>query len=302
MTAVKDKRVCLLVSDNTSHADSASSLHDETSRRQVNTLQLGCAQRHIHLEPTIWYKHLDYSEFDSVIIGPVWDYLEQKDKFLKKLNEISELVPLFNPVDVIKWNINKTYLRTLEHNDVPIVATLYADHASCQNVSIAFDHFKTHKIIIKPCIGAGAWRQACLEKADVLPKPDRLPMGACMMQPFMPSIVEEGEYSFLFFGGIFSHAILKRPKPGDYRVQYTYGGTECVYRPNQEEISFCKHILTVTNHILKCGDLLYARIDLVRNLDGRFALMEIELIEPYFFPEHGVHVGALFASSLETMF
>ena len=78
---------------------------------------------------------------------------------------------------------------------------------------------------MKPLVGGGAWRQALIKKGEALPDADDLPLGACLIQPFLPGVPEEGEYSMIFFGGRFSHALNKRPKSGDYRVQSLYGAT-----------------------------------------------------------------------------
>ena len=104
---------------------------------------------------------------------------------------------------------------------------------------------------------------------------------------------EEGEYSFLYFGGQFSHALLKTAKSGDYRIQSAYGGSEETYHPSDAEIDAGQAILDTL------GDTpLYARVDLLRGLDSKLALIELEIIEPYLYLPHaevidGVNQGAV---------
>ena len=106
-------------------------------------------------------------------------------------------------------------------------------------------------------------------------------------------MTEEGEYSFLYFGGVFSHALIKTAKPGDYRIQSAFGGQETIYQPSAEELAGANDILATLD-----SPPLYARVDLLRGLDGDLALIELEMIEPYLYLPHaavidGVNQGAL---------
>jgi hypothetical protein len=114
-----------------------------------------------------------------------------------------------------------------------------------------------------------------------------------LIQPYLPAVAEEGEYSFLFFGGEFSHCAQKVPARGDYRVQSRFGAKEHVYAPSSDELALARRVLAAAN-----TELLYARVDMVRGLDGALAVMELELIEPYLYPEQGPRMGELFADAL----
>jgi hypothetical protein len=115
-----------------------------------------------------------------------------------------------------------------------------------------------------------------------------------MIQPFLPAAAEEGEYAYVFLGGAFSHAALKVPAPGDYRVQSLYGGTERAHRPSAAEAARARAVLEAAG-----GPLLHARVDLVRGNDGALVLMELELVEPYLYPDQGPGMGEAFAAALE---
>jgi len=98
--------------------------------------------------------------------------------------------------------------------------------------------------------------------------------------------VEEGEYSFLYFGGQFSHGLIKRPKKGDYRIQSIYGGSEETYTPSKEERASARLVLDALDFTP-----LYARVDLLRGRDGTLKLIELEMIEPYLYMAHAEGEG-----------
>ena len=91
----------------------------------------------------------------------------------------------------------------------------------------------------------------------------------------MPAIVSEGEYSLFYFGGAFSHAINKRPKTDDFRVQEEHGGIITAIEPDARMRRAGDRAIETIDR-----DLLYARVDLIRDARQEFFLMELELIEP----------------------
>ena len=102
--------------------------------------------------------------------------------------------------------------------------------------------------------------------------------GEAMLQPFMPQVVEEGEWSLLFFAGEFSHAVLKRPRGDDFRVQAEFGGSADPVEPPAALRDGAARVLEAVE-----GPWLYARVDGVRAKDGGFLLMELEMLEPSLF-------------------
>ena len=152
------------------------------------------------------------------------------------------------------------------------------DRVSPKKIAQAFEKFNTDKLVVKPDIGAGAWRQAIVKKGEALPSANELPPAGALIQPFMKSVQEIGEYSFLYFGGGFSHALLKKAKKGDYRIQSIYGGVEEKYTPNDAERAQARAVLDVLDFTP-----LYARVDLIKDDTGRMLLIELEMIEPYLY-------------------
>ncbi|MGB0906206.1 MAG: ATP-grasp domain-containing protein [Maricaulaceae bacterium] len=234
------------------------------------------------------------SEFDAILPLLVWDYFEgNEDAFLTEMAKCEQQTKVFNTFDVLKWNSNKSYLDELERSGAPVIETIVVDRVTQTNVTKAFDTLKTDKLVIKPQVGGGAWRQVLHTKGEGFPTKDALPPEGAMIQAFLPSVLEEGEYSFLFFGGQFSHGLVKRPKAGDYRIQSQFGGTEEKYTPTSEERATARSVLDSLDFTP-----LYARVDLLRGLDGTLKLIELEMIEPYLYlpyadGEAGENKGAL---------
>jgi glutathione synthase/RimK-type ligase-like ATP-grasp enzyme len=124
-------------------------------------------------------------------------------------------------------------------------------------------------------------------------EPDNLPQGPVIVQPFLPAVGEEGEWSLFYFGGQFSHAVIKVARTGDFRVQPQFGGRVRQVMPSPETFDAAQAVLRAVDQ-----DLVYARIDLIRCLDGDLRLMELELIEPNLFLEHAPDHGAAFADAI----
>lgn len=264
---------------------------------EIAALQPACAQRGIDLEPVIWdAPDFDPAHFDAVMIGTCWDYMEKPDAFMATLERCDRESLLLNPLERVRWNSRKTYLKDLAERGAPMIPTIWADAANAQTIAAAFDALGAGDVVVKPVLGAGAWRQARIRRGEALPAAADLPPAECMIQPFLPAVSEEGEYAFLFFNREFSHCARKIPAKGDYRVQSEYGGHEEIHVPSVEELALARSVLDCIE-----GDLLYARVDMLRGLDGKLALIEIELIEPYLYPEQGPQIGEVFADALEAI-
>ncbi|MFW5661432.1 MAG: ATP-grasp domain-containing protein [Oceanicaulis sp.] len=266
---------------------------------EFGALSRACAGEGITLESRIWDEPFDPEGYAGFMIGTVWDYPPKLSGFLATIDALNDAAPVHNPPDVVRWNIEKTYLRELAAAGAPSIPTIWADRADAASLAEAFEALDAERIVVKPLIGGGAWRQALVAKGAPVPAAEELPPAACLIQPFLPAVPEEGEYSFVFFGGVFSHALQKLPKAGDYRVQSIFGAREVRHTPRPGELDLCVQVLDAAASITGEPDLLYARVDMVRGLDGRLALMELEIIEPYLYPEQGPDMGAAFVKALK---
>lgn len=262
-------------------------------------LHAGCAEQGLDLEFRVWDQAFDETAFEAFIIGTVWDYPPKLQQFLDTLDRLERQAPVFNPPHIVRWNIQKHYLKELADAGAPSIPTVWASQADQTRIDEAFDTLGTDELVIKPLVGGGAWRQVRLTRGASLPPARDLPPAQCLIQPFLPSLPEEGEYSFLIFGGVFSHAVQKLPKAGDYRVQSIFGAREIIHTPRPGELDLVHTVLEKATHLTGVPDLLYARVDMVRGLEGQLVLMELEIIEPYLYPEQGPDMGPHFARALK---
>ncbi|MDT9600338.1 ATP-grasp domain-containing protein [Sphingosinicella rhizophila] len=237
--------------------------------------------RGIVLEEVVWdAPGTDWRRFDGALIGTAWDYARSPDAFLAKLELISSQVPLSNDLDAVRWNVDKSYLRDLERRGAPSIPTFWYDDLRQADLDDVLRGLGAAKLVIKPVIGAGGCDQFVSEDGKRPPDDHPLWRQKVMIQPLLEAIRSEGEYSFIYFDRIFSHALRKTPAPSEYRVQSVYDGKMHGLTPSAADQTASQAIMKALPH-----RPLYARIDMVRRDDGQLALMECELIEPYLFPE-----------------
>ncbi len=277
------------------HADAREDAWEHTL--EFSALWPACKHRLITLEEAIWDDPaFDPSAYEAVIVGTCWDYMQKPALFLETMDRISQQARLLNPAGTIRWNTDKSYLKDLGDQGIATIPTLWAEKADSGTLRGAFAELGADDIVIKPRIGASAWRQVRLKKGGPHPLAADLPPDSCLIQPFLKAAEQEGELTLLFFDRIFSHALVKKPKAGDYRTQSMYGATEAKADPPADALALAHAALETVS-----GPLLYARVDLMRGADDGWKVMELELIEPYFYPEQGACTGAHFAAALDRL-
>ncbi len=233
----------------------------------------------------------DWSRFDAVVIRSPWDYQHHHEEFLTVLAEIDASgTRLLNRLEVVHWNIRKSYLQALQRQGIAIVPTVWCDPLDRSQLHAARKTFASGELVVKPTLGAGAFQTYRFEAhrchASDDPLIDELlrvfASKPCMIQPFLPSVVHAGETSLIYFGGQFSHAVLKVPKAGDYRVQEEHGScvTGVTVEPHLKRLASAA-LAVVPQPTAQ--PLLYARVDVVTLPDGQPAIIELELIEPSLF-------------------
>lgn len=241
-----------------------------------------------------WEAPMDaFASVDLVMVGTSWNYWDKVEAFLAKLGALEAAgIRVCNPPEIVRWNIRKTYLRELADRGASTIPTLWLDEMDAQNAMAAMDEFSCDKIVVKRQIGGGAEGQEMLARGQIAD--DWRFTHKAMVQPFLPSIAQSGELSFLFFGGTYSHCVRKLPRAGDYRIQSLYGGTEVTYEPTDAEQAQAAAIIAA----LPFEAPLYARIDMLEDESGALLLMEAELIEPYLYPEQGSRMGKTLAAAI----
>lgn len=277
------KKIAILASDNMmpGHPEARGDAFERDE--EMGKLVPAFAAQGMELELIRWREAAEKSEdYDAMLPLLVWDYFEGNEAaFTAEMAKAEAKTKLFNRFKILNWNSNKSYLDELEREGAPVISTITVDRVTETGVARAFEELETDTVVIKPQVGGGAWRQVLYKKGDPFPSKDELPPEGAMIQAFLPSVTEEGEYSFLYFGGKFSHGLIKRPKKGDYRIQSLYGGTEETYEPSTQERNSARAVLNALDFTP-----LYARVDLLRGRDGKLKLIELEMIEPYLYLGH----------------
>ncbi len=234
--------------------------------------------------PAVWDSpDVEWGDFQGVLVRSCWDYHRRLPEFLEwiaRLERDRQQV-LWNPPELLRWNSHKGYLRDLGARGVSIVPTRWVARGEPCGLAEVLRHEGWGEAVVKPAVSAsafGAWSTTLTGAAPNQPKLDEmLRSGDVLVQPLVPEVRDPGEWSLVFFEGRFSHAVLKRPAAGDYRVQWEFGGSADASKPSRKLIADAERVLAAVP-----GDPLYARVDGVAR-DGRLALMELELIEPHLF-------------------
>lgn len=258
-------------------------------------LHAALAAQGIDALPCIWTDPaIDWTAFDAVLIRTPWDYFQRHAEFIAWLDRLP--VPTINDRALLRWNSDKRYLLELQAHGVDIIPTERV--AGIERVRV-LDMPPGREIVIKPTVSGGAWYTERGRVGDpaFAAAVQRLPAEfEYLVQPLIPEVVTDGEWSLLYFGGEFSHAVLKRPAAGDFRVQAQFGGSEEARDPGPALRASADAALRAT---VACGhaDHAYARVDGVV-VDGRFLLMELEMIEPHLFFSHRPAAATRFAEQL----
>ncbi|WP_191859897.1 ATP-grasp domain-containing protein [Hanstruepera ponticola] len=223
--------------------------------------------------------NFNWSETKAVLFRTTWDYFDRFNEFSKWLTQVSEVTTLFNSENIIRWNLDKHYLLDLEKAGVRIAKTHFIETGTSITLVQLHEQLNWEETVLKPCISGAARHTYKLNKNNLSEHESifkaLITQESMMLQPFQHNIVSEGELSLMVFNGQFTHAVLKKAKDGDFRVQDDFGGTVHGYVPSKEEIAFAQ------NAVKACPELpIYARVDIFTDNQGQIALSELELIEP----------------------
>lgn len=237
----------------------------------------------LNIEKVIWNDpEVNWEHFQVAILKSPWDYFDLIEAFHKWLDLLEDKnVKLLNPIDTVRWNTDKHYLNEIHNAGLAIMKSFFINRNEMVVLQDFFKKFDTDKLIVKPCVSGGAKNTFKVTSENVTEVNEKLnfllEQEAFIIQPFLPEILEIGEWSFIFFNGVYSHSLIKQAKPGDFRVQPAHGGSVIPQNPDQEIIETAAKY--VNQFAEKC---LYARVD-GTFVDGKFLLMELELIEPFLF-------------------
>jgi glutathione synthase/RimK-type ligase-like ATP-grasp enzyme len=171
-----------------------------------------------------------WSTYDAVVVRSCWDYFLRAREFHDWLDRLeADRAPVHNDVRILRWNADKTYLRDLGARQVPVIPTHWLDRGSSASLAALRRVTGWSELVVKPTVSGGGhrtWRSTPEGGAgDEVRLAAMMDDGAVMVQPLIDEIEREGEWSLVFFAGRYSHAVLKRPRDGDFRVQREHGGS-----------------------------------------------------------------------------
>lgn len=216
-----------------------------------------------------------WERFGIAVVRSTWDYHLHPEQFCRWTERIERITKLINPAPLLRWNSNKRYLVDLQNRGIPQVPFLLVEPGA-DPPHDALEGWDCD-VVVKPLVGASAWQIARITARSVEEAlTPELRRTGYLIQPFIQE-VKNGEYSLVFLDNRFSHAVLKKPGPGDFRSQREHGASHRVVKPDPSIIEEAAAILAVVPM-----RPVYARIDGVLQ-NGRFVLMEAELIEPELF-------------------
>jgi glutathione synthase/RimK-type ligase-like ATP-grasp enzyme len=255
-----------------------------------------------------WDARVDWSTYHRLVLRSCWNFHHRPQEFLLWVDELTERHDgsLRNGPALVRWSVDKRYLQDLHTHGVAIVPTIWVNAGDGDGVpnldALIAAQGWTGGAVVKPAISATAhetWRVAADDGASHQTRFEALlaksPSGV-MVQPFLPEIQEDGEWSLIFLGGVFSHAVVKRPADGDFRVQHDFGGTVERREPSESLVAEAQAVLEAAARATNTGveEILYARVDgIVRK--GALLLMELEVIEPVLFFSHAPGAAARMA-------
>lgn len=218
---------------------------------------------------------------DAVVLRSTWGYYRALDAFRDWTESMARAACLFNPIELVRWNLRKDYVAKLDAAGVRVPRSFVVP-CDAESVRRVFDETGWSRAVVKPASGASGHSVELLQRATIARQvaglSDEARAAGVVVQEFLPEIAD-GELSLIYFDGVFSHALRKRPPPGEFRSNSRFNPTRTAETPPRE----------VTQQGASClatlpAMPLYARVDGVVR-DGTLVVIEVEVLEPALFME-----------------
>jgi glutathione synthase/RimK-type ligase-like ATP-grasp enzyme len=252
----------------------------------------------VRVQPVPWDDpHASWDAYDGVVLRSCWDYHLRHAEFCAWVRAAdAQGAGLRNPAAAVLWNADKRYLREMERHGTPIVPTAWVEPGEIVELDALLDERGWERAVVKPSVSASAHQTRVVARGSAEGHAAGLDGSALLVQPFVDEVVTNGEWSIIFFGGRFSHAVLKLPRDGDFRVQAEFGGRAVPRIPPPELVDAAAGAVRAAEALTGIR-LTFARVDGVV-ADGRFLLMELELIEPALFLSTHPDAPSRFAAAI----
>lgn len=215
----------------------------------------------------------------SILFRSTWDYFDKFELFKKWFNKTKNKCLMINSTETIEWNIDKHYLLDLQEHQIPIPNSEFIKRGSSIDLSQLMQKKNWNEIVVKPTISGAAKNTYRLKKEEIIqfgPTWEKLIYKEdFIVQEFQNNVISEGEVAMIVIGGKFTHAVLKKAKEGDFRVQDDFGGSIAIYNPSEEMVKLAEKCTRILTPIPS-----YARVDIIWDNLRKLAVSELELIEP----------------------
>jgi glutathione synthase/RimK-type ligase-like ATP-grasp enzyme len=239
----------------------------------------------------------DWTKTRYAIFRTTWDYFDRFTEFAQWLKKVSTQTQLINPIQTIWWNIDKHYLSDLNKNGVHIPPTLFIETNDQRSLAEIVKQSGWTNCILKPAVSGSARHTYRLNPANIMEHEgifkELIKEESMLLQEFQHQITTKGEVALMVFGGKFSHAVLKKAKAGDFRVQDDFGGSVHEYTPTIKEIKFAEEVASKVSPLPA-----YARVDLIWDNNDELCVSELELIEPELWFRKHLQAAELFAEAV----
>ena len=221
----------------------------------------------------------DWETTRSILFRSTWDYFDKFELFKKWFNKTKNKCLMINSTETIEWNIDKHYLLDLQEHQIPIPNSEFIKRGSSIDLSLLMQKKKWNEIVVKPTISGAAKNTYRLKEEEIIqfgPTWEKLIYKEdFIVQEFQNNVITEGEVAMIVIGGKFTHAVLKKAKEGDFRVQDDFGGSIAIYNPSEEMVKLAEKCTRILTPIPS-----YARVDIIWDNLWELAVSELELIEP----------------------
>lgn len=249
--------------------------------------------------------------FDRIIVRSPWDYMDSDDLrqgFLHWLKALAVTgVPVENDLPVMLWLMDKHYLLDFASVGVPIVPTQLIPAGGSFDLETFVERHGA--AIIKPSVSAaGAGLEFLPDRGTARSFQEefsrRCLRGAQLVQPFLPEIQTNGEWSLVYIGGQYSHGVHKAPAAGQILVHAERGGSlrfadpPAVVRQMGDQAAAVVPKAFAHRGERCCRMPLYLRIDIIETAAGAL-LSECEGVEPELFFRARPGSAARFAELVE---